>query len=101
MHAFVRFRELPTVDGSERFVAFFEPDHHIVRRTASFFVNRFTNMQWSILTPELSIHWDGATLTRAPAPLAPTLRRATRLEEMWRTIMRRSSTRRGSRSERC
>ncbi|HYX45229.1 MAG TPA: TIGR03915 family putative DNA repair protein, partial [Sphingomicrobium sp.] len=61
MHAFVRFRE---IDG--RFVAFFEPEHHIVRRSASFFVNRFTNMRWSILTPELSIHWDGETLTEAP-----------------------------------
>ena len=57
MHAFVRFRE---VDG--RFVAFFEPEHHVVRRGASFFVNRFTNMHWSILTPELSIHWDGQRL---------------------------------------
>ena len=49
MHAFVRFREF---DG--RFVAFFEPEHHIVRRSASFFVNRFTNMRWSILTPTVA-----------------------------------------------
>jgi DNA polymerase len=80
MHAFVRFREF---DG--RFVAFFEPEHHIVRRAASFFVNRFTNMRWSILTPELSIHWDGTTLTegvgasRADAPAGDPL------EETWRT----------------
>ena len=51
MHAFVRFREL---DG--RFVAFFEPEHHIVRHAAGFFVPRFSNMHWSILTPVLSIH---------------------------------------------
>jgi len=80
MHAFVRFREL---DG--RFVAFFEPEHHIVRRAASFFVNRFTNMRWSILTPEISIHWDGEKLsegsgaTRADAPSGDPL------EETWRT----------------
>jgi DNA polymerase len=85
MHAFVRFRELPTVDGSERFVAFFEPDHHIVRRTASFFVNRFTNMQWSILTPELSIHWDGATLTEGPGATRADAPAGDSLEEMWRT----------------
>lgn len=42
MHAFVRFREF---EG--RFVAFFEPEHHVVRRAASFFVERFTNMRWS------------------------------------------------------
>ena len=51
MHAFVRFREVEQTDGSTRFVAFFEPDHHIVRHTAGFFVRRFTNMRWSILTP--------------------------------------------------
>src|SRR5678815_582853 len=61
MHAFVRFRE---IDG--RFVAFFEPEHHIVRHTAGFFVRRFTSMRWSILTPELSIHWDGERLSEGP-----------------------------------
>src|SRR4029079_15000812 len=61
MHAFVRFREV-----DDRFVAFFEPDHHTVRHTAVFFVRRFTNMRWSILTPELSIHWDGEALSEGP-----------------------------------
>ena len=62
MHAFVRFREVEDELG-ERFVAFFEPDHHIVRHTAGFFVRRFTSMRWSILTPELSIHWNGESLS--------------------------------------
>ncbi|MBD3760883.1 UdgX family uracil-DNA binding protein [Rhizorhabdus sp.] len=61
MRAFVRFRE---VDG--RYVAWFEPVHHIVRANAGFFQRRFANMHWSILTPELSIHWDGAVLSEAP-----------------------------------
>jgi probable DNA metabolism protein len=80
MHAFVRFRDL---DG--RFVAFFEPEHHIVRRAAGFFVNRFPNMRWSILTPEIGIHWDleqlteGAGATRADAPSGDPL------EKIWRT----------------
>ena len=30
MHAFVRFRRLEAEDG-ERFVAWFEPEHHILR----------------------------------------------------------------------
>ena len=38
MHAFVRFREIEEGDANSRFVAFFEPDHHIVRREAGFFV---------------------------------------------------------------
>jgi probable DNA metabolism protein len=64
MHAFVRFREVEA-EGT-RFVAWFEPDHHIVRAAAGFFVRRFANMRWSILTPELSIHWDGETLSEGP-----------------------------------
>jgi DNA polymerase len=80
MHAFVRFREL---DG--RFIAFFEPDHHIVRRTASFFVNRFTNMHWSILTPELSIHWDRETLSQGPGATRAEAPSGDPLEETWRT----------------
>jgi len=80
MHAFVRFRE---IDG--RFVAFFEPEHHIVRRAASFVVNRFTNMRWSILTPELSIHWDGERLEEGPGATRADAPSGDPLEETWRT----------------
>jgi DNA polymerase len=65
MRAFVRFREIATDDGP-RFIAWFEPEHHIVRANAGFFVDRFASMRWSILTPELSIHWDGAALREGP-----------------------------------
>src|SRR3546814_1124456 len=65
MRAFVRFRELADAEGP-RFVAWFEPDHHIVRANAGFFARRFASMRWSILTPELSIHWDGDALTEGP-----------------------------------
>ena len=80
MHAFVRFRE---IDG--RFLAFFEPEHHIVRRAAGFFVNRFTNMKWSILTPELSVHWDGERLTEGPGATRSEAPSGDALEETWRT----------------
>ncbi len=80
MHAFVRFREI-----DDRFVAFFEPEHHIVRRAASFFVNRFTSMRWSILTPELSIHWDGQKLTEGPGATRADAPSGDPLEETWRT----------------
>jgi uracil-DNA glycosylase len=65
MHAFVRFRESEDADGP-RFIAWFEPDHHIVRANAAFFIDRFASMRWSILTPDLSIHWDGEALSEAP-----------------------------------
>jgi DNA polymerase len=80
MHAFVRFREI-----DDRFVAFFEPDHHIVRHTAGFFVRRFTNMRWSILTPELSIHWDGEALTEGPGATRAEAPGGDPLEALWKT----------------
>ncbi|MGB7976658.1 MAG: UdgX family uracil-DNA binding protein [Roseiarcus sp.] len=58
MTAFVRFREIGTPDGS-RFVAWFEPSHHIEELTAPFFVDRFASMHFAILTPRTSILWDG------------------------------------------
>jgi DNA polymerase len=85
MHAFVRFREVEEPGGATRFVAFFEPDHHIVRSTAGFFVRRFANMQWSILTPELSVHWDGETLSEGPGATRADAPGGDPLEAMWRT----------------
>jgi uracil-DNA glycosylase len=89
MHAFVRFREVedggPGDDGGARFVAFFEPDHHIVRHTAGFFVRRFTTMRWSILTPELSIHWDGETLTEGPGAVRGDAPVGDPVEAVWKT----------------
>jgi uracil-DNA glycosylase len=80
MHAFVRFREL---DG--RFVAWFEPDHHIVRSNAGFFVRRFANMAWSILTPEVSIHWDGHVLTEGPGAERGDAPQDDPVEDVWKS----------------
>jgi uracil-DNA glycosylase len=38
-------------------IAWFEPEHHIVEATAPFFVRRFTQMRWVIMTPECSVEW--------------------------------------------
>ena len=84
MHAFVRFREVEDEAGA-RFVAFFEPDHHIVRAAAGFFVRRFTNMRWSILTPERSIHWDGETLTEGPGATRSAAPEGDPVEAVWKT----------------
>ncbi|UAK23943.1 UdgX family uracil-DNA binding protein [Sphingomonas nostoxanthinifaciens] len=84
MRAFLRFREVAD-DGGVRFVAWFEPEHHIVRSNAAFFVNRFAAMRWSILTPELSIHWDGATLTEGPGATRADAPAGDPLEETWKT----------------
>jgi DNA polymerase len=66
MHAFVRFRRTEDPDGSERYVAWFEPEHYIIEATADFFVERFRSMVWSILSPLGSLHWDRETLLIGP-----------------------------------
>ena len=62
MHAFLRFRRL---DGSERFVAWFEPDHFILEAAAPFFVDRF-RLDWAILTPVGSAWWNREMLAFGP-----------------------------------
>lgn len=80
MRAFVRFRE---VEG--RYVAWFEPDHHIVRANAAFFVNRFRGMAWSILTPEVSIHWDGDHLREGPGAQKSDAPTSDPVEDIWKS----------------
>jgi DNA polymerase len=65
MKAFVRFRLLEGVEP-ETYVSWFEPPHRVLERTAPHFVNRFSNLRFSILTPDLSCHWDGAELAFTP-----------------------------------
>jgi probable DNA metabolism protein len=84
MHAFVRFREVCHGETS-RFIAWFEPEHHIVEAAAPFFAKRFADMAWSILTPDACAHWDGDAVaitvgvSKAEAPSED------RLEQIWRS----------------
>jgi probable DNA metabolism protein len=86
MRAFVRFRAVTDNDGEPWYVAWFEPAHHVVEWNAPFFVDRFANMRWSILTPDRCAHWDGknihfsAGLPRTEAPDAD----AEAVEALWR-----------------
>ncbi len=84
MRAFLRFREVEDAERS-RYVAWFEPDHHIVRANAAFFVNRFASMRWSILTPEVSLHWDGETLQEGPGASKADAPEGDPTEEVWKT----------------
>ncbi|MFW2851597.1 UdgX family uracil-DNA binding protein [Sphingomonas sp. TX0543] len=84
MRAFLRFREVED-HGGVRHVAWHEPEHHIVRANAAFFVDRFAAMRWSILTPRLSIHWDGTRLFEGPAARRADAPSADQAEEMWKT----------------
>ena len=84
MRAFLRFREVAD-DTGPRFIAWFEPDHHIVRANARFFVDRFHTMRWSILTPEVSLHWDGETLTEGPGASKADAPQDDPVEAVWKT----------------
>lgn len=84
MHAFVRFREIGRAPNA-RFVAWFEPEHHIVELAAPFFARRFADMEWSILTPDVCAHWDGRAITITPGVARAAAPSADRLEDTWRT----------------
>ena len=85
MRAFLRFRGVVDSDGTDRFVAWFETEHHILRGNAGFFVRRFAAMRWSILTPAGSLHWSGEALEEGPSATRLDAPSGDPLEEMWRT----------------
>ena len=84
MHAFVRFREIGREQKSH-FVAWFEPEHHIVELAAPFFARRFADMPWSVLTPDVCAHWDGHAVSITPGVSQSEAPTADRLEETWRS----------------
>lgn len=73
MHAFVRFKELPSDGPRRRFASWFEPDHMIVEAGSPFFAKRFADMDWAILTPYGTATFDGGKLTYGDAQPAPDL----------------------------
>lgn len=84
MKAFVRFRRVEDEAG-ERWVAWFEPVHRVVEKTAPFFVRRFTSLRWSILTPDGSASWDGEQLTFGPPATRAMAPSEDDVEEFWKT----------------
>jgi DNA polymerase len=84
MHAFVRFREIAGETNGVR-IAWFEPEHHILEAAAPFFVRRFANFPWSILTPERSAHWDMQVLSFGPGGRRSDAPAEDAHEDLWRT----------------
>lgn len=83
MKAFVRFRKVFEA-GREHFIAWYRPDHYIVKLTAPFFARRFPSMNWSILTPDLSVRWDQSALHYGPGVPASEAPAEDRMEDLWR-----------------
>ena len=87
MHAFVRFKRID--DGTqERFVAWHQPEHLIVKLAVPFFVRRFGDKPWSIFTPDLSAHWDCKELTFSPGLLQHEFPHRDEMDEIWKTYYR-------------
>ncbi len=90
MKAFVRFRKVShtsdELDSQECYIAWHQPSHFTLERTAPFFVRRFTNMNWAILTPDRSAYWDGIDLcfgVGLPRHEAP---KNDEMETLWKTF---------------
>jgi DNA polymerase len=83
MHTSVRFREIGR-ERQARYVAWFEPEHHIVELAAPFFARRFADMPWSILTPDLCAHWDGSVVSFTPGVSRKDAPSQDRIEDLWR-----------------
>jgi DNA polymerase len=87
MTAFARFRIVNDDEGPCS-IAWYQPQHSILRRTSPFFIDRFANLRFSILTPDLTLHWDrkqarfeaGVPRAEGPPPDA--------MEEWWRRYYR-------------
>ncbi|MET3664937.1 UdgX family uracil-DNA binding protein [Caulobacter sp. 1776] len=84
MKAFVRFRR---VEGAadETYAAWFEPAHRVTEAVAPFFARRFTAMDWTILTPDACVAWDGERLLVSEGADPADAPSEDAQEELWRT----------------
>lgn len=88
MKAFVRFREIGAPQAPRRsFAAWFEPTHHTLEPTADFFVRRFGDMDWRILTPDVTAIFENRRLTFAQGQPKPDLPEDAG-EQLWITYFR-------------
>jgi DNA polymerase len=97
MRAFVRFHEsvdtsasmaLTGGDGAVAgplYLAWFEPEHHIVESQAGFFQRRFASMRWAIFTPRASMAWDGARLHMGAGARREDVARSDDKQHLWLT----------------
>ncbi|HEY3697524.1 UdgX family uracil-DNA binding protein [Phenylobacterium sp.] len=81
MKAFVDFHR---VEEPETFAAWYEPAHRVAERTAPFFVRRFAGKRFSLLTPDVCLHWDGEALAVTPGADPADAPAGDSLEDYWR-----------------
>ena len=79
----LRFHEIGR-ERTSRYVAWFAPEHHIVEAVAPGFARRYADMPWSILTPDMSAHFDGSFISFTDGTGEAGAPSEDRLEETWR-----------------
>lgn len=83
--AFVRFREVE--EGA--FAAWHCTDHFVLPLVAGFFVRRFSDMRWSIVTPDVSLHAEpGGEPRWGPGAPRASVPDGDALDALWRTYYR-------------
>lgn len=87
MHAYLRFREQPPLHDGPRFVAWYEPEHDILRPVAQHFAQRMGSCSWLIATPQGIVAWNGERLEFGPAAERPPTQ-ADLAEALWLTYYR-------------
>ncbi|WP_372835627.1 UdgX family uracil-DNA binding protein [Puniceibacterium confluentis] len=88
MKAFVRFREIGAPDAPRRsFAAWFEPTHHTVEPTAGFFARRFGDMDWRIVTPDITAVFANGAVSFQAGQARPDLPEDAS-EQLWITYFR-------------
>jgi probable DNA metabolism protein len=85
MKAFVRFREVTKPGANRRqFISWFEPDHRIEELITGFFARRFGDMDWVIVTPEVTSSFEAGTLHHE-AIHRSRMELSDDTEELWKT----------------
>ena len=86
MHAFVRFRKVGVGRFKrEQYAAWFEPSHYITELATPFFMRRFPNMDWAIVTPDCTATWDGKDLLFGPGGTKSDVPAVDAIEYQWKT----------------
>ena len=88
MHAFLRFHENVGEDSVACYVAWFEPQHEILRYAIPFFEKRFGNLRWMIATPDGAAVWDGTHTEFIDSPGRSAVPREDATHDLWRAYYR-------------
>ncbi len=86
--AFVRFREYTQENNESHYVAWHDPDHDVIPLVAGFFQRRFNVMNWTIMTPFSTAHWDGEELQFLPGVPVYEHPKQDDMEDVWQAYYR-------------